>query len=167
MGIRPSVHLVFGVDDFQDEQDPRWVEPFDDEWFQTVECPKLSAYVEQVDYLHQAMYYQTEFGPPNVFGYRVDKLPYANGCLFALAALNKEYQQPFAKVMPVVHPDSLEDRNISLSLAWKHLPPGQRYKYGFYQDTNAYREVAMQLFKFVKFKAEVDQLKLMLVWEWS
>lgn len=157
--MRPSVHLVFGVDDFQDEADPRWMEPFDNEWFQTVQW-------QPGVYLCNQLYLNTEFGPPNVFGYNVAQLEYNNDCLWALAALNEKYQQSCAEVLPVVRPNSLADRSITHSFTLKHLPPGQRYEYLSWE-VFSHRQIAMHLFEFVKFKAEVDQLKLMLVWEWS
>lgn len=180
MGIRISMRLIVGVNDFRGEDDVRFKERVDWEDFQTrrvvtkpentypwIIAHKLPEF-DETDHtipLADVVYWTdgSEFGSKGLFGAIVAELPYAHDCLYALATLDSRFQTDgYTEVgkysETCMYAKSRKRSDVNLD---------QLYKLGLDGYFSWWSTAALFFMKELGFQIDHNDLRMYLEWHWS
>lgn len=185
MGIRISMRLVVGVDNYEGEDDKRFSVPLDWTYKQEDKIPLVGGSIHDIEFsqavqlsvnligserdtsnvdAYQVFHVPTEdYGVPNLFGVTVSELPYAHDVLWALVTIDPRFEEDGYIEVGKYTPDGVYARMRTPEF----VNLNRLYKFGLDNDCHWWVDAAMYFFKWIGFDVSRDDLRLFLEWHWS
>lgn len=185
MGIRISMRLVVGVDNFDGENDKRFSVPIDWTGKQEEEIPLVGGSIRDMEFIsacnlatikldenrkatsidaYGVFYVPTDdYGCKRLFGITVAELPYAHDVLFALTTIFQQFNEDgFVEVGKYGKNSAYAKTYKPDSVGFDHM-----YKRGLDADFQWWQDAAMWYLKWIEFNVNKNDLRLFLEWHWS
>ena len=185
MGIRPSMATIFGVNNFEPNEEFLR--------FRREECEEFPADPNDGDKggvgqsgmfydLHtynpktkvlgkkswcDIIWYDSEFGEPNVIGYILSELPYDSDVVRAMSLIDDKYFRSGHTVVPATAKRQMRSRYSGKLL---DVLPQHRYGQSYFDEVEHWIMVTRYLFREMKIEGKYlapGNMKWMLVWQWS
>lgn len=174
MGIRISMSLVVGVDNYEGANDKRFTKPFVWENVQEemiaiadhgASVLPLVGNVGEVEAYKMFCVPTEDYGAPNLFGVVAGEAPYADSILYALASIDERFQQD--GYVEVGKHGTYDEERLVLKNKPGAVNVEQFYKLGLAWDFVVWLDSTEFLFDWVGFNVNREDLRLFLEWHWS